>query len=61
MKRRTLIKHLKNHGCSLIREGKKHAVWGNPVMNTKTTVPRHTEIDNQLAKDICKQLAIPTL
>ena len=61
MKRRALIKHLKKHGCVLIREGKRHAVWGNPVMNTKTPVPRHTEIDNQLAKEICKQLAIPTL
>ena len=30
-------------------------------MNTKTAVPRHTEIDNRLAVDICKQLGIPTL
>ena len=61
MKRRALIKHLKKHGCFLIREGKRHAVWGNSMMNTKTPVPRHTEIDNQLAKEICKQLGIPTL
>ena len=61
MKRRRLIKHLRKHGYFLVREGKRHAVWGNPLMNTKTPVPRHTEIDNQLAKEICKQLAIPTL
>ncbi len=61
MKRRRLIRHLRKHGCSLIREGKKHAIWGNPLMNTKTPVPRHTEIDNQLAIEICKQLAIPRL
>ena len=40
----------------MIREGRKHAIWGNPVMNTKTPVPRHSEIDNQLAIEICKQL-----
>lgn len=61
MKRRTLIKHLRRHGCFLIREGGKHAIWGNPIMNTKTPVPRHSEIDNQLAAEICKQLGIPTL
>ena len=61
MKRRALIRHLRKHGCFLIREGRRHTVWGNLVMNTKTAVPRHTEIDNQLAADICKQLGIPTL
>lgn len=61
MKRRRLIRHLRRHGCCLIREGRKHAIWGNPVMNTKTPVPRHTEIDNQLAAEICKQLGIPPL
>ena len=45
----------------MIREGRKHAIWGHPVMNTKTPVPRHSEIDNQLAIEICKQLGIPTL
>ena len=45
----------------MIREGRKHAIWGNPVMHTKTAVPRHSEIDNQLAIEICKQLGIPTL
>ncbi|MDD9972411.1 MAG: type II toxin-antitoxin system HicA family toxin [Candidatus Poribacteria bacterium] len=61
MKRRVLIRHLRKHGCFLVREGRRHAIWGNLEMNTKTPVPRHTEIDNQLAADICKQLGIPTL
>ncbi len=45
----------------MIREGRKHAIWGNPVMNTKTPIPRHSEVDNQLAAEICKQLGIPPL
>ena len=61
MKRIALIRHLKKHGCHLIREGGKHSIWGNMELNVKTTVPRHTEIKNQLAKDICKDLGIPTL
>lgn len=59
MKRVQLIKHLKKHGCILIREGKRHALWGNPEIDTRTAVPRHTEIDNVLAREICKQLEIP--
>ena len=59
MKRVQLIRHLKKHRCSLIREGKRHALWGNPEIGTRTAVPRHTEIDNILAKEICKQLGIP--
>ncbi len=59
MKRGQLIKHLKKHRCSLIREDKRHALWGNPEIGTRTAVPRHTEIDNVLAREICKQLEIP--
>ncbi len=34
MKRVKLIRHLKKHGCSLIREGKKHALWGDSERGT---------------------------
>ena len=61
MKRRQLIKHLENHECELLREGSKHSRWWNPKLGTRTVVPRHTEIDNVLAKKICKQLKIPYL
>ena len=61
MKRVQLIKHLKKNGCKLIKEGSKHSLWGDPERSTRTAVPRHTEIDNILAKEICKQLKIPRL
>lgn len=61
MKRRALIRHLKKHGCELIREGRKHSVWGNIALNLSAAVPRHSEIANRLAKDICKELGIPVL
>lgn len=58
MKRSALLKHLRNHGCHLIREGGNHSWWGNPAMNRRSSVPRHTEIPNLLAKKICKDLSI---
>ena len=59
MKRRDLISHLTAHGCVLIREGAKHSWWGNPANNRRTAVPRHSEIDNMLARKICRDLSVP--
>jgi len=55
VKRRDLLRHLRAHGCDLLREGGNHSVFVNRV----TTVPRHREIDDFLARKICKDLAIP--
>ena len=59
MKRQALIQHLKRHGCYFIREGGKHSLWGRSEAGLSAALPRHTEIRNRLAKDICKQLRIP--
>lgn len=59
MKRRALIQHLTQHGCSLIREGGNHSWWGNPAKNRRSAVPRHTEVHDLLARKICKDLDIP--
>lgn len=58
MKRRQLLKHLEAHDCELDEEGAKHSKFKNKATGKKTTVPRHSEIDNDLAKAICKQLGI---
>ena len=58
MKRRDIIKHLLKNGCIFLREGAKHSVFFNPLMKRSSTVPRHTEIDNFLAKKICRDLGI---
>jgi mRNA interferase HicA len=59
MKRRELLRHLQQHGCSLLREGGRHSWWINPVMKRRSAVPRHTEIDEYLARKICKDLDVP--
>jgi mRNA interferase HicA len=59
MKRSSLLQHLRRHGCYLKREGGKHSLWMNPKTGAVEAVPRHTEIANQLAKKICRNLSIP--
>jgi len=60
MKRLDLIRHLERLGCQLLREGGSHSVYVNRVAGKATTVPRHREINDFLARKICKDLEIPT-
>jgi mRNA interferase HicA len=59
MKRRDLVQHLKAKGCVPLREGAKHAIFHNPAQNVTSSVPRHTEINDFLARKICRDLRIP--
>jgi mRNA interferase HicA len=59
MKRRDLLAHLTSNGCGLLREGARHSWWHNPALNRRSAVPRHTEVDNHLARKICRDLGIP--
>ena len=58
MKRRQLIRHLKKKGCELRREGSRHSIYWNPKNRKETAIPRHVEVENLLAMEICKQLGI---
>jgi len=57
MKRRDLIKKLTEMGCTLIRHGAKHDWYSNPETKQSQPVPRHTEINENLAKAIIKKLS----
>lgn len=59
MKRDDLVRHLRQHGCVLLREGGKHSVFVNRATRKATTVPRHREIYDFLAKKICRDLEVP--
>jgi hypothetical protein len=59
MKRIDLIRHLVNHGCQLLREGRRHSVYFNTANSRTSTVPRHREINDFLARRICRDLEIP--
>lgn len=59
MKRRELVRHLEHHGCELLREGANHSIYVNRAGRKTSAVPRHTEINGDLAKKICRDLGVP--
>ncbi len=59
MKRKALIRHLERNGCEFFREGKKHTVYVNRGAQASSTVPRHNEIKDVLARKICRDLKVP--
>jgi len=59
VKRVDLVRHLEEHGCRLLREGGSHSVFLNPVTRKASTVPRHREVNEFLARKICRDLEVP--
>lgn len=57
MKRRDLIRQIEAGGAIFIRHGAKHDWYQNPVTKLAQPVPRHTEINEMLARSIIKKLA----
>lgn len=57
MKRRELIKRLEEMGCRFVRHGGSHDWYTNPNTKQSQPVPRHSEINENLAKSIIKKLS----
>ncbi|WP_238787508.1 addiction module toxin, HicA family [Thiospirillum jenense] len=51
------MRHLQQHGVTLIREGRRHTIVGKDML--KSQIPRHREIVDELARQICKDLGLP--
>jgi mRNA interferase HicA len=51
-----LIRRLEQIGCVLIRHGGKHDWYCNPQTGASQPVPRHREVNENLAKHILKKL-----
>jgi predicted RNA binding protein YcfA (HicA-like mRNA interferase family) len=58
LKRRDLVRHLEQHGCELFREGSRHSVYVNRRTRKTSAVPRHREINDHLARKICRDLEV---
>ena len=58
MKRRDLVQHLTAQDCQLLREGARHSWWHQTITGKRSAVPRHTEINNHLARKICRDLGV---
>ncbi len=61
MKRKKLLKHIKEYHCELVREGGKHSLFINSNSGKLTTIPRHPDIKEGLCRKICKDLGIPDI
>jgi mRNA interferase HicA len=57
MKRRDFLGDLALHGCSLLREGARHSNH-NPRTGAVSSVPRHAELSDFLARKICRDFDI---
>ncbi len=58
MKRRDLLRHLTALNCELLREGARHSWWRNTSTGRRSAIPRHTEVNNHLARKICRDLGV---
>jgi mRNA interferase HicA len=58
MKRVDLIRHLEACCCAFLREGGRHTVYVNRTARKVSTIPRHREINDFMAKKICRELEI---
>jgi len=58
VKRAVLIRHLREQGCELLREGGNHSVFVNRAGGKATAIPRHREINDFLARKICRDLDV---
>jgi predicted RNA binding protein YcfA (HicA-like mRNA interferase family) len=52
MKRQKLLKEIVKRGAVFVRHGSKHDIYENPRTNTSTQVPRHTDINELVARAI---------
>jgi len=59
LKRADLVRHLERHGCELRREGAKHSVFLSRGARKTSTVSPHREINEFLARKICRDLEVP--
>ena len=59
MKRRHLLRHLARYGCTFLREGGNHTVYVNRTAKKVSTIPRHSDINEALARKVCRDLQVP--
>lgn len=61
MKHPVLIQHLLSNGCEILREDGSYTVLIRRQVRKTTTVPRHREINDFLARKICRDMEVTTI
>ncbi|MCL2197167.1 MAG: addiction module toxin, HicA family [Treponema sp.] len=54
MKRQKLLKEIIKCGAVFVRHGANHDIYENPRTNSSTQVPRHSDVNEHVAKVIIK-------
>ena len=57
MKNGALLKILRQQGCVFVKHGKKHDLYLQPKTGKTSQVPRHPDIQENLARKIIKNLS----
>ena len=57
MNREALLRYRRANDCKLKREGGSHSIWVSPTGKMQA-VPRHSEIEDFLARAICRKLGL---
>jgi predicted RNA binding protein YcfA (HicA-like mRNA interferase family) len=58
VKRRDLVRAVEQAGAVFIRHGGKHDWYQNPATGISQPIPRHTEINEFLARSILRKLGM---
>jgi mRNA interferase HicA len=59
VKQRDLIKTITGFGCIFVRHGGNHDWYRNPQTGVSQPVPRHREVNDNLARHIIRMLSNP--
>jgi len=57
MKRNLLLKEISKRGAVFVRHGRKHDIYKNPKTATIEQIPRHSDIEESLARNIIKHFS----
>ena len=60
VKRRDIIRHFKNYGFFLKREGRRHSFFMN-AHGVGIAIKRHNIFDRISANELCKEAGIPEI
>jgi DNA phosphorothioation-dependent restriction protein DptG len=57
MKRNLLLKEIRKRGAIFVRHGKKHDIYVNPKTGIIEQIPRHSDVDETLARNIIRHFS----
>jgi len=58
VKRTALLRHLREQGCTILREGGGHTLMVNPANLRQASIPRHREVATYTMLAVCRQLEV---